>query len=747
MTFPRSVLDALATRPEHAAVEHGDQVVTGGELLAMIGTIVGGLRSSGIGPGSSVAMDLDVSAESLAAYLAGYALGSRVIGVHPGYSASQRRHVLSRGVDTVLTGERVAEFLRGPAADPVVLARPDDVARVVYTSGSTGQPKGCMQTYAALSWHWSWGVESWCADTAELAARTGRYLLFGSLSSAVVQDYLALCLLSGGTAVIPRPPAAGTGPLFPGVFQRLHATATIMNVPRLYQMLDSLRHGDCDLSTVGAIMVAGSPLPAHRLAEAAQRLGPVLYSSYGQTETGGLTALTPADIAGGVLASVGRPLPGVDVAIKEGEILVRSPYQMCGYLDEPELTAEVLVDGWVRTRDLGRLEGGYLYLTGRAREVIIVDAMPVYAGPIERVLTTAPDVDQAYVVGAPDDRRGEAVHAFVVPRAERSLDHAALRAAVRAELGELSVPETITELAQVPVAISGKPDKSAMLDLRPLAIGISPVNQAGAPEVVMARSAPALTWSCWRTDRPPRSFLCAFITQENAVTGHHGQRPRIDRISVSSSASRPADSRRSSGGSPRSVHALGSVICPLTPPEHTKTVSAPRRLAYRTSSRWPFSGWNGWMTTTEPERSLGTTALCRARRYPELAELAAFLRDHHLPHRHRPELAGLQRAPDLLQERPGPDPVLDAGHRGRIDPGGPPPVVPGHARPCLGQEQRVVNEVEQVTEPAGGVFSRPAVQLGLHLPYFAYPRLPHRRGVTLCAGIPRRVFGHYSSFH
>ena len=109
---------------------------------------------------------------------------------------------------------------------------------------------------------------------------------------------------------------------------------------------------------------------------------------------------------------------------------------------------------------------------------------------------------------------------------------------------------------------------------------------------------------------------------------------------------------------------------------------------------------------------------------PELAELSAFLRDHHLPHRHRPELAGLQQAPDLLQERPGPDPVLDAGHRGRVDPGRPFPVVPGHAEPCLGQEIGVIDEVEQVTEPAGGIFSRPAVQLGLHLPYLAYPRLP-----------------------
>jgi acyl-CoA synthetase (AMP-forming)/AMP-acid ligase II len=466
MGFPDSVLDALAARPDHPAVEHDDHVVTGSELLSMIGTIAAGLRSAGIGPGDGVAMDLDVSAESLAAYLAGYTLGCRVVGVHPGYSASQRRHVLARGVNVVLDRARVVELLRGPAADPVVHARPGDVARVVYTSGSTGMPKGCMQTYAALSAHWSWGVESWSPDTVELAMRMRRYLLFGTLSSAVVQDNLALCLLSGGTAVIPLPPAPGGEPLFPGVFQRLRATATIMNVPRLYQTLDSLRHGDFDLSTVAAVTCAGSPLPAHRLAEAVELLGPVMYTTYGQTETGGLTVLTPADIADGVLTSVGRPRPGVEVTVQQdGEILVRTPQAMCGYLGEPELTAEVLTDGWVHTRDLGRLEGGYLYLTGRAREVIIVDALPVYVGPIEHALTAQPDVDQAYVVGAPDDRRGEAVHAFVVPRPGRTLDHAALRAAVRGELGELGVPETITELPEVPVAVSGKPDKAALLSL------------------------------------------------------------------------------------------------------------------------------------------------------------------------------------------------------------------------------------------------------------------------------------------
>ena len=132
---------------------------------------------------------------------------------------------------------------------------------------------------------------------------------------------------------------------------------------------------------------------------------------------------------------------------------------------------------------------------------------------------------------------------------------------------------------------------------------------------------------------------------------------------------------------------------------------------------------------------------------PELAQLAALLRDHHLPHRVRAELARLQRRPDVLQEHPyASRPVLDVGHRGPIDPRRPRPFVLLDPKPRLGQELQVTHEVEQVTKPAGGIFSRPAVQLGLHLPYRAVERhLPGRRLCPLGAGIPRRIFGHYSS--
>ena len=115
-------------------------------------------------------------------------------------------------------------------------------------------------------------------------------------------------------------------------------------------------------------------------------------------------------------------------------------------------------------------------------------------------------------------------------------------------------------------------------------------------------------------------------------------------------------------------------------------------------------------------------------RDPEPAELAALLRDHHLPHRHRPEPTRFQQAPELFQERSHPDPGLDVSHRGLVDPRRPCPGAPGHAQPRLGQEIPVIHEVEQVTEPAGGIFPRPAVQLGLHLPYRTVNRrLPGRR--------------------
>ncbi|MBT2229755.1 class I adenylate-forming enzyme family protein [Nonomuraea sp. NEAU-A123] len=495
MLFPHPLLDALRDSPGSPAFEHGPRTVSRGALLELIRRLAGALAEAGLGPGRGVAIRTGVSPEAFAAHLAAHTLGCRVVGVRPGYPAGQLAHVLGMEIDALLVDESTAtpELLTAAGPIPVlpleellarpdggrpltVTARPDDVAALTFTSGSTGQPKGCAITYRALSEHWAWQPRVWGPVAAELAAAFERYLLFGTLASMVVLEFLAPCLLGGGTAVIPEDDGR---PVFPYAIERYRITGSIITVPRLYQMLGLLRDEAVDVGSLRALMVSGSPISPSRLAAAAERLGPVIYQGYGQTEAGNIAMLTPDDIAHGparLLASVGRPHPGVEISVRDeedrevaaggsGEIHVRSPYLMSGYWGQPAETRDTLRDGWLRTRDLGRLdEEGYLYLVGRTRDVIMVNAMVVYAGPIEQVLTGHPDVDEAYVAGAPDELTGEAVHAFVVPAAGRDPDRDALAALVRAELGADSVPRTITVVSAVPVAASGKPDKRALLD-------------------------------------------------------------------------------------------------------------------------------------------------------------------------------------------------------------------------------------------------------------------------------------------
>lgn len=496
--FPHPLLDALREAPDSAAFEHSERIVSRAEVLELIARLAAALRAAGLGPGRGLAVSLAVSPEAFAAQMAAHVLGCRVVGIRPGYTPGQLAHVLAMDVDALLVDPSTAtsdlltaadgipslslpDLMAGRSeAEPVITARPGDVAFVAFTSGSTGNPKGCAITYEALTAHWAWQPRVWSPVADGLAAAFGRYMLFGTLSSIVVMEFLAPCLLGGGTAVIPsddgRPP-------FPYAIERHRITGSIITVPRLCQMLDLLRIEPANVSSLRGLMVSGSPLSPDRLAEAVERLGPVVYQGYGQTEVGNIAMLTPGDIAGGpdgLLASTGRPHPQVEISVRDesgrelapghdGEIFVRCPYQMTGYWGDAGETRDVLQDGWIRTRDLGHVDGdGYLYLVGRTRDVILVNAMVVYAGPIERALASHPGVIDAYVTGAPDERTGEAVHAFVVPAGDRAIDGAAyaeLAALVRAQLGEDSVPQTITAVPGVPVAASGKPDKRALLRL------------------------------------------------------------------------------------------------------------------------------------------------------------------------------------------------------------------------------------------------------------------------------------------
>jgi acyl-CoA synthetase (AMP-forming)/AMP-acid ligase II len=487
--FPHPLLSTFRDTPDAPAFEFRSQPVPRGEVLALIGRFAEGLRAAGLGPGSSVAMTTGVTPEGFAAQLAAHVLGCRVTGLRPGLTPAQLLHVLSQGVDAVLADESTAGpgLLAAAGGTPVlhlrtdlldrhpkpgdltVRSRPDDIALIHLTSGSTGNPKGCVQTYGALNAHWAWQPGSWTRQTTRFAPAFGRYLLFGTLTSAAIFEHLGLCLVGGGTAVIPDLPLE-----FPQVFEKYGITACLMTVPRLHQVLDVLRTSAVDVSSLRALTVAGSPLAPHRLAEARERFGPVVYHAYGQTETGILTRLGPDE----PLDSVGRPCDGVGIEIRDtrnrplpagstGEIWARTDSAFTGYWQDEAQTRDIVQDGWVRTQDLGHLDAdGFLHLTGRARDIIIVNAIVHYAGPIEHALSTHPEVDQAYVVGTPDDETGESAHAFIVPRTPgHAPDLDALRARVSAELGEAAVPATLTVIDTVPTAPSGKPDKRALIPL------------------------------------------------------------------------------------------------------------------------------------------------------------------------------------------------------------------------------------------------------------------------------------------
>lgn len=244
------------------------------------------------------------------------------------------------------------------------------------------------------------------------------------------------------------------------VIERCRVTATLMPPTLLQRLLET----DADRSSLQAVVLGGSPASPNLLRAATDRLGPIVWQGYGQASPGVIAMLTPDDIVAGHEASVGRPPPAVRVAIREGEIYVRSPHQMIGYWNDPEQTREVLSNGWIRTRDLGYVDGqGYLHLTGQARDVIMVNAEVCYAGAIERALAEHPAVAQAYVVGAPDPETGEAFHAFVVPIGDEPPDLQELARLVRRQLSRNNLPSSITVTRDVSLSASGKPDKDALI--------------------------------------------------------------------------------------------------------------------------------------------------------------------------------------------------------------------------------------------------------------------------------------------
>jgi malonyl-CoA/methylmalonyl-CoA synthetase len=398
--------------------------LTAADLADRTATAAGRYAAAGLVPGDRVLMSAGPSLELVVAYVGALRYGLTVVPVNTAYTAPEVATVAAdaspalavlddparAGDLPVVTTPDLAGLPARAAGVVLDAAAPEDVALIVYTSGTTGRPKGAPLTHANLlaSTHavrvaWRWSPDDRLALCLPLFHMHG---LGVGLHST---------LTAGASAIVM--PRFEPGAVAAAV--RDHGATLFFGVPTMYHRLAASAHL-ADLRALRLAVSGSAPLPADLHAAVASGGGQRVLERYGMTETVMLVS-NPYD-GERRPGTVGFPLPGVSVRLapREGgvtEIEVTGPNVIAGYRNGPEANATAYApDGWFRTGDLGTLdEGGYLRITGRGKELIITGGYNVYPREIEETLCAHPGVADAAVVSAPSAEWGESVVAFVVP--------------------------------------------------------------------------------------------------------------------------------------------------------------------------------------------------------------------------------------------------------------------------------------------------------------------------------------------
>jgi len=364
-------------------------------------------------------------------------------------------------------GVGISSWIRErPTTPPKVRPMPQDVAVVLYTSGTTGLPKGVLipqRAFLAVRRELSRACEDWWGFTSEDVALHSLPLFHvGGLWWA------ANVLAAGASLVV-------TSQFDPDAALRLvdsHRVTLACWVPAMLRMILTRRALGKHARSLRSIFYGGAPIDAELLAATRSTFGCRLTQFYGLTETGNTAiCLRDADHTGhgARLAAAGLPYPGVGLrcvnaagedcqALEVGEVWLRSPANMLGYWDRPEETAKTLQDGWVRTGDAGYLDAeGYLYICDRIKDMIISAGENIYPAEIERAILQHPAVYEAAVIGVPDERWGEAVKAVVAVNQAVSANE--LIEFLRGRIAEFKLPRSVEFLEALPRTPSGKVKK------------------------------------------------------------------------------------------------------------------------------------------------------------------------------------------------------------------------------------------------------------------------------------------------
>jgi malonyl-CoA/methylmalonyl-CoA synthetase len=457
------------------------------------------LRAASVGPGDRVALSLGKSSGLVTAHLAVLGVGAGVVPLNPALTARETEAVLEKAearlaithAETVARSPQITSTVRGPwwivghqeelpfdteSMDKVLAAhrpgpepverRDDDLALLLFTSGTTGTPKGVGLTHGNLGAN----LHALLIDTWEMteADRLLHALPPHHLHGLGLGLYGTLYVGNAAVLLERFDPAVVLG-----AFGQ-HRISLFMGVPTMYhRMLDV--EGDFDLSSVRLLTCGSAPLSPETFRRFQERFGFTLVERYGLTET----AINTSNPLHGKQkpGSVGLPLPGVEVGIfdpqtlrrlepgETGEIWVRGPNVFRGYWNNPEATAAAFFGHWFRTGDLGAFsEDGYLSILGRMKELIIVGGTNVTPGEVEAVLEADAGVAECAVVGMPDSDLGERIAAFIVPRAGE--DAAALEQRLRAradkDLAPYKRPRAYRFLDAIPRNTMGKVERNRL---------------------------------------------------------------------------------------------------------------------------------------------------------------------------------------------------------------------------------------------------------------------------------------------
>ena len=452
-----------------------DQKLTRDQMKARAEEIAGGLQRQGVKQGDRVGLYAANSLDWVAAYLGTLRAGAVVVLMNPDYRAAEAEHIITNSDPELVIadleraptahelGRRVVPLEELPAGEPPPMPAltPEAPALILYTSGTTGRPKGAVLDHGGLLAQARGAIEVWRWTRSDILVHALPLFHLHGLGMG-----LNGTLLSGASAtLVSYSPEAVVSEL---TRQDAERGTMFFGVPAMYQRLcDWLDLNPTDLSHVRVFVSGSAPLPPALFERCERLLGQPPVERYGITE-GGIVVTNPYD-GPRQPGRVGLPFPGVEVKLGEkDEVLLKGGQVFKGYWRNPEATQEAFTaDGYFRTADVGEIgPDGTLAIRGRLKELIISGGFNVYPREVELVLETHPAVEEVAVAGVPSDAWGEEVTAYVVPSKSTKLVEADLIAFARERLAPYKCPRRIVVLEDLPRNAMGKIERSKLQSLK-----------------------------------------------------------------------------------------------------------------------------------------------------------------------------------------------------------------------------------------------------------------------------------------